>query len=128
MSSVNGMPRNSRKERLPAATTDFIPGSVQSELHGGPHVYEPDDLAEWYRTRKGKPLYELQAETCGWAVKKVEGARGVAQKPKKEFVAAVRDEIESLKKTKRPVVDPSPWASPMSHNWKFYGSCCQIAG
>jgi hypothetical protein len=101
-------------------TKDFIPGSVQLELHHGSHVYDPDDLAEWYRARKGKPLYALQMEMCEWAVKKVEDARGVSEKPKRKFVAAVRDEIESLKKTKRPVVDHSPWASPMSYNWKFY--------
>jgi len=101
-------------------TTDFIRGSVQRELHYGAHIYDPDELAEWYRARKGKPLYELQMEMCEWAVKKVEAGRGVSEKPKREFVAAVRNEIESLKKTKRPVVGPSPWASPMSHDWKFY--------
>ena len=101
-------------------TRDFIPGIVQRDLHHGSRVYDPDDLAEWYRARKGKPLYELQMEMCEWAVKKVEDAPGVAEKPRKTFIAAVRNEIESLRKAKRPVVDHSPWASPMSDNWKFY--------
>ena len=94
-------------------TKDFIPGSVQFELHYVSYLYDADGLAKWYHARKGKPLYELQIEMCEWAVKKVEDAHGVAEKPKKEFIAAVRKEIESLKKSRKPVVDPSPWASPM---------------
>ena len=116
---------------VPVNSRDFLPDGVQRELHDAPQLYTTDDgLAGWYRARKGKPLYELQIEVCEWAVKTVEDARGAAEKPKKKFIAAVRKEIESLKKNKKPVVDPSPWASPMSEwfsmkmsegpNWKFY--------
>ena len=51
----------------------------------------------------------------------MEDAHGVADKPKKKFIAAVRNEVESLKKNKKPIVDPSTWSSPMSDGyWKFY--------
>ena len=100
---------------------DFLPDSLQRKLHYAPHLQETDALAKWYHAREGEPLYELQIEVCEWAVDNVENASGAAEKPKKDFVADVRKEIESLKRNKTPVVDHSPWASPMSApNWKFY--------
>jgi len=66
-------------------------------------------------------LYELQIEVCEWAMNAAEHADGAAEKPKKEFIAGVRKEIEALKRDKKPAVDPSPWASPLSApGWKFY--------
>ena len=120
--TFNHVPENSR---------DFLPDGVQRELHDAPQLYATDDgLAGWYRARKGKPLYELQIEVCEWAIKTVEDAHSVADKPREKFVAAVRKETASLKKNKKPVGDPSPWASPMNEwfspkmceqaNWKFY--------
>jgi hypothetical protein len=105
------------------ATRDFIPERKHFHLHRPPQINKADDLAEWCRARKGKPLYELQIEICEWAVKRVEVYDDVAEKPKKQFVAAVQKEIESLKKSRKPVVDNSPWASPISATFcKFYGS------
>ena len=103
-------------------TRDFLPDSLQFDLHYTPHLYHSDGWVKWYRVRKGKPLNELQIEVSEWAIKKVEDAPGVAQKPRNEYIAAVRKEIESLKKSRKPVVDPSPGASPMAHvnGWKFY--------
>ena len=102
-------------------TRDFLPNSVQRDLHYVPYLCDTDKLAAWYRARKGKPLYEIQIEVCEWAIKKVEDAHGVADKPKKTFIAAVRNEVEFLKKNKKPIVDPSTWSSPMSDGyWKFY--------
>jgi hypothetical protein len=104
-------------------TKDFIPESKHFHLHRPPQIGNVHDLAAWCLTRKGKPLYELQIEICEWAVKRVEGYDDVAEKPKKEFVAALQKEIESLNKSKRPVVDHSRWASPIADAFcKFYGS------
>ena len=100
---------------------DFLPDSLQRKLHYAPHLYESDGLVRWYHVRQGKLLYELQIEVCEWAINNVENASGVAEKPKKEFIADVRKEIESLKRNKKPVVDHSPWSSPMdARDWKFY--------
>ncbi len=102
-------------------TKEFLPDSVQRDLHYVPFLRNNDKLAAWYRARKGKPLFELQIEICEWAIKRAEDAQGAADKPKKKFVAAVRNEVESLKKNKKPSVDPSAWSSPMSDGfWKFY--------
>ena len=63
----------------------------------------------------------VQIEMCEWAVKRVQDASEGAEKPKREFVAAVGKEVESLKKHRKPVIDPSEWASPMcTEYWKFY--------
>ena len=107
---------------VPERSPNFLPDSVQRTLHYKSPVCRTDELAAWYRARKGKPLYELQIEMCQWAIKTVEDAHGVAKRPKEKFIAAVKKEIESLKKNKKPVVDPSPWSSPMSgeEGWKFY--------
>jgi hypothetical protein len=106
---------------VPEGSRKYLPGKLQSELHYRSHLDDTDGLAKWCHARKGKPLYELQIEVCEWAIKKVQDAHGVAEKPKEEFIAAVKKEIESLKKNKKPVVDPSRWSSPMSDGyWKFY--------
>ena len=101
---------------------DFLPNSVQVELHYARHLDSRGGLVAWYRARKGKPLYELQIEVCQWAIKTVEDARGAAEEPKKQFIAAVKKQIESLRRTGKPAVNNSPWASPMSSEapWKFY--------
>ena len=101
---------------VPDDATEFLPGRVQGELHSPPqlHVAEGGDMVVWYKGRKGKPLYELQIEMCEWAIKTVEDARGVAERPKKAFVAAVDKQIGELKKTKKPSVDRSPFASPIT--------------
>jgi hypothetical protein len=111
--SLNHVSENSR---------EFLPDSVQRELHFSKHPLGPGGLAAWYRARKGKPFYELQVEVCEWAVKTVEDARGAAEEPKRQYIAAVKKQIESLKRSKKPVVDSSPCASPMSWEcgWRFY--------
>jgi hypothetical protein len=99
----------------------FIPDNA----HVGLHKALPfnADFGSWCRARKGKPLYELQIELCEWAIGQIERYSNVAEKPKKEFIDAVRKEIESLEKSKKPVVDRSPWASPIpSESCKFYDS------
>jgi hypothetical protein len=105
-------------------TTEYLPGSVQEDLH---YHYQYSsfrsdhpNLAEWYQARKTKPFYELQIEACEWAIKRVQDARSAADKSKSEFIAAVKKEIESLKKNKRPVADPSKWASPLNLLWRSY--------
>ncbi len=107
---------------VPEGSRKYLPDSLQRELHYRSPLDDTSDLAKWYRARKGKPLYELQIEVCEWAIKKVQDAHRVAEKPREAFIAAVRKEIESLRKNKKPVVNPSPWSSPMcgDEGWKFY--------
>jgi hypothetical protein len=102
-------------------TKDFLPGSIQSDLHWNmPPELTPRRLTEWYEARATKPFYELQIEVCEWAIKRVHDAHGAADKPKREFIATVRKQIESLRKSKRPVIDPSSWASPLTPPWQSY--------
>ena len=81
---------------------DFLPNSVQVELHYARHLDSRGGLVAWYRGRKGKPLYELQIEVCQWAIKTVEDARERAEEPKKQFIAAVKKQIESRKPPESP--------------------------
>jgi hypothetical protein len=109
---------------------EFLPGELQRELHGPPQLGEPDaespgcnNLRTWYQTRKDRPLYELQIEMCEWAVKRVEGDNSVAEKPKKQFLDRVKKQIELLNETRKPVVDHSPWASPLDVAiWEFFNA------
>ncbi len=108
---------------VPDDATDFLPGELQTELHRPPQlrVCDDGDMVVWYRTRKGVPLYKLQIEMCEWAIKTVGGARGVAEKPKKEFIAAVEKEVVAINESKRPAVDHSRFASPIgSKVYRFF--------
>jgi hypothetical protein len=106
---------------VPEGSRDFLPDSLQRELHYSSPIQTHDGFAKWYQARRDKPLYELQIEMCEWAIKKAKNAKGIADKPKKEFIAAVKNQIESLKKNKKPIVDPSRWSATMSDGyWKFY--------
>lgn len=53
-------------------------------------------LREWCLARKDRKLYELQIEACEWALGELKGSN-------EELVTAIKQETESLKKTKTAV-------------------------
>ena len=102
-------------------SNDVLCEFSQHRLHR-PQPLDVTTYRAWCQGRKAKPLYEIQVELCEWAVKGVEtdfsdGREPInvsPEKAKKEFLTAVKREIESLRKTKKPVVDHTPFASPVS--------------
>ena len=82
---------------------------------------EPDelkDLKAWYRTREGKPLYQLQIEMCRWAITKIKSFNDVSDHQKTVFIEKVEKQIQILAMTKRPVLG-NRWGSEC---YSFIGS------
>jgi outer membrane protein assembly factor BamB len=105
-----------------AADSDPVLSEHAQHFLHRPAPLSGTDFAPWCRARKSKPLYQIQVAMCEWAAKEAENnfaepnvvAESIPETPKKEFLTAVKHEIESLQKSKKPVVDRTPWASPVS--------------
>jgi hypothetical protein len=101
---------------------NVLPTHAQLCLNRPLQLLSDRDFAAWCAARKNKPLYEVQIELCECAIKDLEAGfprpgmarEDIPEEPKRKFIAAVRKEIESLKKNKKPAVDHSPWASPLT--------------
>ena len=83
-------------------------------IHG--RMYTPSiardtkTLEAWCVARSDKPLYELQVEMCGWAIKTLKRSADWPEVPdsrRRAWIAAIEAEIVSLTKSKRAV--PSDW-------------------
>lgn len=61
-----------------------------------------DDLTKWCQERKNKRLYELQIETCEWAIAEIPESFPMASADwQQKAIAEIRAEIRSLKTAKK---------------------------
>ena len=63
-----------------------------------------EDLRSWFRSRANKPLYKLQIEVCEWVTERVSKLEGVPEKPRAEFLAHVKEQIQILRRTQQPII------------------------
>lgn len=68
-----------------------------------PDVMRRSDAKMWCQSQSSKPLYELQIEMCEWAIPVLEdlGNLDISDAGRREAVAAIRAEIESLRHYKK---------------------------
>ncbi len=64
----------------------------------------PAELRAWCDKRKGKPLFALQIELCEAAIKVIPTLNEIPERDQAKCIAAVRRQIETLKKLKKPVL------------------------
>jgi hypothetical protein len=60
-------------------------------------------LKSWCEKRKDMPLYELQIDTCRWAITDVPHIPDLSDKEKQMLKSAIEGDIESLRKSKEPI-------------------------
>ena len=79
------------------------PYNLDDEVYYDRGTRKGEDLRTWYGARAGKPLYELQIEVCGWVTQKVQKLDDVPEKPRSEFLSHVKEQIEILRRTRKPI-------------------------
>jgi hypothetical protein len=64
----------------------------------------PEELREWYKAQKGKPLDELQIEMTEWAIGQLKKLDHIDVTEKATSNAKLQNQISELRKTRIPVV------------------------
>jgi hypothetical protein len=67
--------------------------------------FSADELTEWWRSRRNKPLYEIQIDLADLAVSRVEQAEAtvVSKEDAEKFIAGVKKVAAELRAAKKPV-------------------------
>jgi len=95
---------------LELAFLQHSPGSPRAHLPAGrcrvrPPQWDDKDFRAWLDERQGKQLYELQIDLCEWAIATPAALKRLSANQRQEFIEKVKKQIETLKKTQRPVTD-----------------------
>lgn len=75
---------------------------------GHSEFMEQHDEKAWCEQRSQKTLYELQVEMCEWAIVRIRKLPDnvLSEEARAKLITEVEKEIESLRRSKRPVVPP----------------------
>jgi hypothetical protein len=79
------------------------------------HIATDGNLKAWCVRRNGKRLYELQIETCEWAILEVPKLDEMTDADRQKWIVAIKDQVEDLREFKKAI-----FVGRKEADWRLY--------